>query len=51
MALAKPSDGGLVSTPVGAQPVPMEVGTAQMNLKALLEAHVMDHPLENAFHG
>ena len=49
--LSKQPEVNLVSTPVGVQPTPMEVSTAQMNLKTLLEAHVMDHPLENAFHG
>ena len=39
----------------GSMPVPMEVGgptqPMQMDLKALLESHVLEHPLETAFHG
>ena len=37
------------------QPVPMDVSVptqpVQMDLKALLEAHILEHPLETAFHG
>lgn len=49
--LPKQSEAGLVGTPVSVQSVPMEMSTGQMNLKTLLEAHFLDHPLENAFHG
>ena len=38
-----------------AMPVSMEVGAPaqpmQMDLKGLLESHVLEHPLETAFHG
>lgn len=41
--------------PVGMQAMAMEVGGpeqgVQMDLKALLEAHILEHPLESAFHG
>lgn len=37
------------------QAMAMEVGGpeqgVQMDLKALLEAHILEHPLESAFHG
>lgn len=44
-------------TTSAAEPVqaPMEIPNAgqgvQMDLKALLEDHVLEHPLESAFHG
>lgn len=50
-SLPKQSEVGLVGTPIGVQPVLMEVSAGQMNLKTLLETHLLDHPLENAFHG
>lgn len=41
--------------PVQPLPTPMEISTpaqgAQMDLKALLEDHILERPLENAFHG
>lgn len=53
----KPPDAG-PGAAMSMQPVPMEVGgpaipaqSVQMDLKALLEAHVVEHPLESAFHG
>ena len=40
---------------VGVQPTPMEVSgpnqAVQMDLKALLEAHTIERPLESAYHG
>lgn len=53
-AATKQPEIGLTGTPVGVQPLPMEMnsaGTGQMNLKTLLEAHIMEHPIESAFHG
>lgn len=41
-----------LGTPMSAHPIPMEVNNVgQMNLKALLETHIMGNPLESAFHG
>ena len=56
-AAVKQPDVGLGAS-MSMQPVPMEVGggsvppqPVQMDLKALLEAHILEHPLESAFHG
>ncbi len=54
MAAVKQPDVGLGAS-MSSQPVPMEVGVpaqpVQMDLKALLESHVLENPLESAFHG
>lgn len=40
------------TAPVQPLATPMEVsGSGQMDLKALLEDHILEHPLESAFHG
>lgn len=50
---AKPA-GVALGTPV--QPINMDLGgptqtAVQMDLKALLESHIVEQPLESAFHG